>query len=58
MYQTQQKSIQNITVTVPTTAQKYWKDYSKSVTVLKTVEKYRQQQKKYCKQQKVLKKLQ
>ena len=54
MYQTQQKSTENITVTVPTTttaAQKYWKYYSKSVTVPKTA-------KKYWKQEKVLKKLQ
>ena len=36
MYRKQQESIENIAVTVPKTAEKYWKHYCKSVTVPKT----------------------
>ena len=45
MYQIQQKSTENITVTVPKTTEKHRKHYSSSVNVPNTTEKYRKQQK-------------
>ena len=41
MYQIQQKSTENITVTVPKTTEKHRKHYSSSVNVPNTTKKYR-----------------